>query len=142
MGLDISKVAITRARALHAGVGDQVRFEVADICAAPGGGPYTNLIDRGCFHQVKGDDRAAFGRNVSRLCRPDARFLLLHKAYRDGIAFGDGAERGRVVELVRNTLGAHFDIERVANTNMGQGEGEGGERSQDLPGIPFWLIRR
>ncbi len=64
LGIDISEVAVEKARARAQG---RCRFEVIDFLAAvPAGGPFQFVFDRGCFHVFDGDDeRARFAENVA-----------------------------------------------------------------------------
>jgi SAM-dependent methyltransferase len=64
LGVDISEVAVTKARArAH----ERCRFEVIDfLVAAPVGGPFEFVFDRGCFHIFDDEsERARFAQNVS-----------------------------------------------------------------------------
>lgn len=64
VGIDISPLAIERARAKASG---RCRFETADFLnEAPPGGPFEFVFDRGCFHTFDEDhERARFARNVA-----------------------------------------------------------------------------
>ena len=64
LGVDISEIAVGMARAKANGL---CRFEVADfLSAAPAGGPFDFVFDRGCFHAFDDDDeRARFAQNVA-----------------------------------------------------------------------------
>jgi SAM-dependent methyltransferase len=64
VGVDISPLAVENARAkAHA----RCRFETVDFLnAAPPGGPFEFVFDRGCFHTFDEDhERARFARNVA-----------------------------------------------------------------------------
>ena len=53
LGIDISEVAVARARAKAQG---RCRFEAVDfLAAAPAGGPFQFVFDRGCFHVFDGE---------------------------------------------------------------------------------------
>ena len=53
LGIDISEVAVEKARAKAQG---RCRFEVVDfLVAAPAGGPFQFVFDRGCFHVFDGE---------------------------------------------------------------------------------------
>jgi SAM-dependent methyltransferase len=64
LGVDISEVAVARARAKAQG---RCRFEVVDFLAAdPPGGPFDFVFDRGCFHVFDEEaDRARFADRVA-----------------------------------------------------------------------------
>ena len=61
LGVDISEVAVDKARAKAQG---RCRFEVVDfLAAAPAGGPFEFVFDRGCFHVFDDEgERARFAR--------------------------------------------------------------------------------
>ena len=64
VGVDISEVAVNKARTrAH----ERCRFEVIDfLAAAPIGGPFDFVFDRGCFHIFDDErERAHFAQNVS-----------------------------------------------------------------------------
>ena len=64
LGIDISEIAIERARAKAHGT---CRFEAVDFLAGPPtGGPFDFVFDRGCFHVFDGEDeRVRFAQNVA-----------------------------------------------------------------------------
>ena len=64
LGIDISEIAVERARAKAHGT---CRFEAVDFLAAPPiGGPFEFVFDRGCFHVFDGEDeRVRFAQNVA-----------------------------------------------------------------------------
>jgi SAM-dependent methyltransferase len=64
LGIDISEVAVDKARAKAQG---RCRFEAVDFLAAtPDGGPFQFVFDRGCFHVFDDDrERARFAQNVA-----------------------------------------------------------------------------
>jgi SAM-dependent methyltransferase len=64
LGIDISDIAIEKARAKAQG---RCRFEVVDfLAAAPPGGPFQFVFDRGCFHVFDAEDeQVRFAGNVA-----------------------------------------------------------------------------
>lgn len=64
IGVDISPLAVERARAKTQG---RARFETCDfLAAAPPGGPFELVFDRGCFHVFdESEERARFAANVA-----------------------------------------------------------------------------
>ena len=53
LGIDISEVAVARARVKAQG---RCRFEAVDfLAAAPAGDPFQFVFDRGCFHVFDGE---------------------------------------------------------------------------------------
>ena len=140
VGIDIAPAAISRARARFREVPGRLEFIVANICArSPPDRKYRLVIDRGCFHCIQQRDHPYYLRNLLRVCAPDARFLLFHRAYRNGVPMGDIKERERVKAIVEHGLGDGFRIDRLADTYLDPFRGQIPE--QALGGITFWLTR-
>jgi SAM-dependent methyltransferase len=78
LGVDISPLAIEKARAKPSKV-RRARFEVVDFLSTdPPGGPFDFVFDRGCLHVFDGEkDRARFAARVAMLLAPDGRWLSL-----------------------------------------------------------------
>jgi cyclopropane fatty-acyl-phospholipid synthase-like methyltransferase len=145
LGIDIAKAAIMRARKRFGEVEGQHEFHQLDICLnAPKwlGRTFTNLIDRGCFHQIPDLDLSAYARNVATASSSTARLLLFVKAFRKGEAGEDqrAAERARHRNRVATVLDRHFCIERMGDTFLDPDEGHVPETR--LPGLVFWLRRK
>lgn len=122
LGIDFAPSAIELARSTHARATDDLRFEVADICAHEVElGSFENVIDRGCFHCLHPADHAAYGRNVAALCVKGASFLMIC-----GLGSVSASDRQRVVH---DALGHAFEIEAVE---------DGGA----LEGLALWMRRR
>jgi SAM-dependent methyltransferase len=76
--VDISPLAVERARQRAAAAGANVRFLTADVLAGPEvGGPFGFFFDRGCYHIVREVDLAAYLRLLERALRPGATGLVL-----------------------------------------------------------------
>jgi SAM-dependent methyltransferase len=77
--VDVSPLAIERARKRVAEAGVDVDLHVADVLAEPlPGGPYDLVFDRGCFHVFDGaGERATFARRVARALAPGGVWLSL-----------------------------------------------------------------
>lgn len=141
LGVDIAPAAVKRARARFGDGDGRLEFQAHDLCIAPPpGGPYRLLVDRGCYHQISQQDLAIYGRHLRQASTPDARLLLLHKAYRNGTSPGDAAERRRVTERVEEGLSEGFLIEKCEDTFMDPWHGANSERA--LPGLAYWMRRR
>lgn len=78
LGVDLSPLAIDKARAKAAGA-RRCRFEVADFLEAePPGGPFDFVFDRGCFHVFDDEAvRARFAARVAALLAPGGQWLSL-----------------------------------------------------------------
>jgi len=140
LGVDIAPSAIDRARALH-GESDALRFAVADLRSEPPAAnrPFDAVIDRGCFHQMRDLELPAYVRNLTSACAPEARMLILYRAYRRGIPYGDPAERERVVSRVRRFYDGFFELERAADTWLDRSFGM--DPASALGGVALWLRR-
>jgi SAM-dependent methyltransferase len=76
--VDISRVAVEKARRRAAEAGVSVRFEVADVLDLPAGyGPFPLFFDRGCYHAVRRTDAGAYVRSLQRVTAPGALGLIL-----------------------------------------------------------------
>lgn len=83
-GVDAVARALDDAERRATAAGIPARFVRADVCALPEevGTGYAFVLDIGCFHGLDDDQRARYGREVSRVATPDATMLLL--AFRPG----------------------------------------------------------
>ena len=141
LGIDIAEAAIQRARNRFGESAGQQEFRQLNICiTAPtwSGRKFTNLIDRGCFHQIPHGDLSTYAQNIANASSSDARLLLFVKAFRDGET-GE-AEQNRHRTHVESALDRHFKIERIADTFLDPDEGRIPEKR--LPGLVFWLVRK
>jgi SAM-dependent methyltransferase len=79
IGVDISQIAIEKARAKAAGANLDCRFEQLDFLNdTVSGGPFDFVFDRGCFHLFDNhEDRARFSERVARVLAPNGRWLSL-----------------------------------------------------------------
>jgi dienelactone hydrolase/SAM-dependent methyltransferase len=110
-GVDISSLALERARARADAAGLNVRWVAADVGALPDLGPrFGFFFDRGCYHAVRRADVAPYLAAVERWVAPGAQGLVIAgKPREDGITGGPPAvpeqvlraELGRVFEIVR-----------------------------------------
>ncbi|MBB3038938.1 class I SAM-dependent methyltransferase [Hoyosella altamirensis] len=79
-GIDQVGLAIKRAEKHASEHHVHVRFLVGDVTALDPnvvGGPYDLILDVGCFHGLKNDERAAMGRGASRVASPNASLLMM-----------------------------------------------------------------
>jgi methyl halide transferase len=78
VGVDVSLLAIERARSKAAGA-TRCRFEVLDFLTDdPPGGPFQFIFDRGCFHVFdEADVRTRFAARVAELLVPGGQWLSL-----------------------------------------------------------------
>ncbi len=100
IGVDTSVEAIEIAVGRAAEAGVEVDFHVADATDLPLAGASVDFaIDRGCFHVIARDRRRNYGRELHRVLRPGAPFLLRGAAADDeeeGVIAVDAEEIDRV----------------------------------------------
>jgi SAM-dependent methyltransferase len=78
-GVDLVPKAVDDARQAAATAGQNVRFIVGDVTAMPEavGTGYRFLLDIGCFHGLKDEQRIRYGRQLDAVSAPGATALLL-----------------------------------------------------------------
>ena len=121
LGVDVSRLAIEKARAKPSKSG-RCRFEVLDFLSAdPPGGPFDFVFDRGCLHLFdEAEERARFATRVSTRLAPAGKWLSLI-----GSTEGPPREEGPPRRSAREVMAAiepvleilelrsiEFDIER------------------------------
>ncbi len=78
LGVDVSPLAIDRARAKMGDGRTACRFEVLDFLKDPPEGPFDFVFDRGCFHVFDAPEvRARFAALVAGVLRPGGLWLSL-----------------------------------------------------------------
>jgi SAM-dependent methyltransferase len=120
VGVDFSPVATKKAeaRALEAGV-TNVRFVIGDLSARSiegAEGPYDFLLDYGTLDDLQEPHRTRMAQLITRLAKPDARFLMY-------CFYGRTADlprplRGRMSASIEEgemeeKFGAHWEIEEL-----------------------------
>ena len=115
LGIDISEVAVDKARAKAQG---RCRFEVVDfLAAAPAAGLFQFVFDRGCFHVFDDEDeRARFAQNV-------AAGLVEHGLWLSLIGSTEGAPREqgpprRSAREVMNAIEPSLEIVELRSTEF------------------------
>lgn len=103
LGIDVSAVALEKARAKGAGTGSRCRFEQLDFLNdAVSGGPFDLVFDLGCFHLFdEARERASFAERVASLLASGGCWLSL-------IGSTEGPERdfGPPRRSARDVIGA------------------------------------
>jgi cyclopropane fatty-acyl-phospholipid synthase-like methyltransferase len=78
MGVDISQVAIERARDKAAERGVPARFEVSDVLSLEKFGmTFDTIIDSGVFHVFDDEDRARYVASLASVLRPGGYYYLI-----------------------------------------------------------------
>jgi len=116
--VDISALAIDRARDRGSAAGLPVDFRMADVLrdGVPGG-PFGFIFDRGCFHSFsEPGDRATYVATVSGSLVPAGYWLSLIGS-KDGPEREKGPPRWSAVEIVQ-AVEAHFEILSLAATEF------------------------
>jgi SAM-dependent methyltransferase len=115
LGIDISEVAVEKARAKAQGM---CRFAAGDfLAAAPAGGPFQFVFDRGCFHIFDQEgERARFAENV-------ATELVEHGLWLSLIGSTEGAPRDegpprRSARDVMNAIEPSLEIVELRSTEF------------------------
>ena len=127
-GVDFIPKAIQAARARAVRTGVAVDFLVASVTDLPAlPGPFDYVLDIGCLHSLKAEDRARYVTSLSRLLRPHAWYMLYAwlPRPREGEVVGISAEE------VDSLLRAEF-----VNVRTATGEENGN------PSAWYWFQRR
>jgi SAM-dependent methyltransferase len=135
--VDITPLAIERARQRAAAAGVAVRFVLADVLELPDEyEPFPFFFDRGCYHCVRSIDVAAYLRTLERVTAPGSVGLVLTGNAREPSPQGQGPPVVSEEEL-RAELGSVFRIARLREFRFDAAEASG-------PGPLGWscLLRR
>jgi 2-polyprenyl-3-methyl-5-hydroxy-6-metoxy-1,4-benzoquinol methylase len=112
-GVDITPLAIEKARARAAASGVQVRFVEDDVLdLREKYEPFPFFFDRGCYHSVRDPGAAVFLRTLERITAPGSIGLVLTGNAKEPPPEGQGPP---VVseEQIRAELGSLFEIVRL-----------------------------
>jgi SAM-dependent methyltransferase len=115
VGVDISPVAVEKARARAAGC---CRFEAVDFLReAPPGGPFEFVFDRGCFHTFdEASERERFARQVAALLVEDGVWLSLIGST-EGAARETGPPRRSARDII-SAIEPSLEIETLRASEM------------------------
>jgi SAM-dependent methyltransferase len=115
LGIDISEVAVEKARAKAQG---RCRFEAVDfLAAAPAGGPFQFVFDRSCFHVFDDEgERARFAENVAAELAEDGVWLSLIGST-EGAPRDEGPPR-RSARDVMNAIEPSLEIVQLRSTEF------------------------
>jgi methyl halide transferase len=122
--VDLSSLAVERARQRAKAAGVRVRFLVADaLHPHPDlAGPFDFFFDRGCYHVVRREDVAAYLETLRRLTRPGTLGLVLAGNAREPHEPGPPVVSE---DQIREELGPLFDIVRLGEFRFDQVEADG-----------------
>jgi len=122
--LDLSPLAIERARQRAEEGGVTVRFLVADVLHPPADliGPFDFFFDRGCYHAVRREDPVAYLQTLRQLTHPGTVGLDLTGNSREPHSPGPPVV---TEQQIRAELGSLFDIVQLREFRFDQVEADG-----------------
>ena len=123
--IDLSTLAIQRARERAETAGVTVRFLAADVLHLPAGtdgAAFDFFFDRGCYHAVRREDVGAYVQSLRRLTRPGTVGLVLAGNARERHDPGPPVVNE---EQLREELGSLFDIIQLREFRFDQVESVG-----------------
>ena len=110
-GVDLSEVAIQRAREKARAAGVNASFVCASVTALPGlGEPFDFVFDRGCFHMLAKEQRDRFVGQLRGVTQPDSVYFLLCGNAREPLDPGPPTVSE---EEIRATFSHDFEIEWI-----------------------------
>jgi SAM-dependent methyltransferase len=120
--LDLSPLAIERARQRAEASGVAMRFLAADVLHPPEEliGPFDFFFDRGCYHVVRREDVSGYLETLRRLTHPGTLGLVLTGNAREPHDPGPPVVSE---EEIRTELGSLFDVIRLREFRFDQVEG-------------------
>jgi SAM-dependent methyltransferase len=115
--IDIAPTALSLAREKADRAGVKVRWLLASVLSLPQLEPFEFLFDRGCYHEVRFENAAAYVETVRKLSQPGrTRFLLL--AGNPNEAAGRYAPPQVAEEDIRSDFSSLFDFEWLQETRF------------------------
>jgi len=107
-GIDLSDVALVRAKGAHSGV----PFVQADVLTLPfAAGALDLALDRGCFHYLSPPQRAGYAAEAWRVLRPGGRLLLR-------ACLTSGGARNEVTEPGISEAFAGWAVDRLERADL------------------------
>jgi cyclopropane fatty-acyl-phospholipid synthase-like methyltransferase len=136
-GVDFVPGAIARANQKSHATNVQAKFVVGDVTRLEElgiTGPFTLVVDIGCFHGIAEDRRSAYAKGVSNLTKPGST-LLMFAFGETGKAMGARGSIGVSKQDLISLFGPAFEL-----VDVRQGE----EHHQGEHRLPAWyrLVRR
>jgi methyl halide transferase len=114
--IDIAPTALAQAHEKAHKAGVQVLWLLADVLAAPRLEPFDFIYDRGCYHEVRGQNLAAYLETVRRYSRAKTRFLLLAGSINETVL--DFGPPRLAEEEIRDDFSSLFDFESVRESRF------------------------
>ncbi len=122
--VDLSPLAVERARQRADEAGVRVRFLEADVLQPPEelAGAFDFFFDRGCYHVVRRDDVRGYLATLRRLAQPGSVGLVLAGNAREP---HDPGPPVVTEEEIRTELGSLFDVVQLREFRFDQTEAGG-----------------
>lgn len=122
LGVDVSSVAVEKAQAKMGARALRCRFTAGDFLdAAPPGGPFEFVFDRGCFHMFDGPgERERFAAQVAATLAPGGLWLSLI-----GSTEGPPRESGPPRRTAREVMHAVEPVLEIVEFRSGEFHGHG-----------------
>ena len=140
VGWDIAPSAIEKARAAYVKPSDlkgglKLHYAVKNILHLKDPKPrFDWILDRGCLHTFKGEDRRTYFRNCAALIKPGGHMLILHKNLKNADT-SEKTPRQVMRDMIREESYPFFKIESAQRTRFSDGD-SGGDKGP----IGFALI--
>lgn len=113
-GVDISRLAIERARAKARGRGLSAEFIVGDVLDLPGierlDPPFRTVIDTGCFHTFTDEERLRYAASLAAVLEPGGVLHLL--CFSEETSGTDGPRRVTQAEI-RQVFSGDWRVHRI-----------------------------
>ncbi|HEY9784015.1 MAG TPA: class I SAM-dependent methyltransferase [Candidatus Obscuribacterales bacterium] len=118
--VDISAVAVKRAREKADAAGVKINFLQADVTALPAEvrGPFPFVFDRGTYHIVRSVNLAGMQDTLKRLVAPGGYFVVLAGNANEVAALEKGPPRVRASEMCAELEGDAFDLVRLKESHF------------------------
>jgi SAM-dependent methyltransferase len=114
--IDIAPTALGQALEKARKAGVQVRWLLADVLNPPRLDSFDFIYDRGCYHEVRGGNLAAYVETVRRYSHPGTRFLLLAGNINETVV--DYGPPRVAEEEIRDDFSAWFDFEWIRESRF------------------------
>jgi len=114
--IDIAPTALSRALEKARKAGVQVRWLLADVLNPPRLDSFDFIYDRGCYHEVRGGNLAAYVETVRRYSHPGTRFLLLAGNINETVV--DYGPPRVAEEEIRDDFSRWFDFEWIRESRF------------------------
>ncbi|GAB4389886.1 MAG: hypothetical protein Kow0025_18160 [Thermodesulfovibrionales bacterium] len=117
--MDISARAVEYAREKARASGHRLDLRVGDFTELPfADGEFDFVLDSGCFHHVRPEDRGKYVRGVSRVLAQGGRYLLICFSERNGPAWNHFT-----AEEIRGLFSDYFEILEMEHSGSVEGDG-------------------